>query len=177
MLVKKGGSCMNARFHRRIWPVAGVAILLSALLFPAAGAAGSVDHLPAKGTQTVFVELTATPAADIQVSDPNRQVSSVKAEQNSFREAARKAGIKFSERFAYNKLFNGVSLTVPVADLPKLARLPGVQNLYTVTTLALPELHSSTEMIHAPEVVADGYDGTGVKVGVIDTGRSPIDVT
>jgi minor extracellular serine protease Vpr len=143
--------------------------LLTGLLLPGAGTA-AVDRLPAPRSQTVFVELASPPVADEVVADVAAQAAKVAREQQSFRAAARAQNIQFKEQYAYGKLFNGLSLTVASADLPRLARLPGVQNIYPVMAMELPELHSSTEMIRSPEVVADGYDGSGVKVAVIDTG-------
>ncbi|HYF94233.1 MAG TPA: S8 family serine peptidase [Symbiobacteriaceae bacterium] len=159
------------RLRRRVGSVSIAAAMLAAALFPGSGMAGPVDRLPApKGLRTVFVELTAAPAADVALASEKVQAQAVQREQADFRKAARAAGIKLDERYAYNKLFNGLSITLPAADLVKLARLPGVQNIYPVFPVARPELRTSTDMIRAPEVVADGIDGSGVKVAVIDTG-------
>ncbi|HWI50940.1 MAG TPA: S8 family serine peptidase [Symbiobacteriaceae bacterium] len=159
------------RFRRRIGSISTAAALLAALLLPGSGSAGSVEQLPApKGNRTVIVELSATPAADITIADEAGQAKNVLREQADFRKAAQAAGIKLKERYSFTKLFNGISVTLPAADLVKLARLPGVQNIHPVYAVARPQLHTSTEMIRAPEVVADGIDGSGVKVAVIDTG-------
>jgi subtilisin family serine protease len=130
-----------------------------------------MNQLPVpKGLRTVFVELTGLPAADLSVANEAAQAQSIQREQADFRKSAQAAGIKLKERFAYTKLFNGLSVTLPAADLAALARLPGVQNIYPVFPVARPELETSTDMIRSPEVVADGIDGSGVKVAVIDTG-------
>lgn len=170
--VNKGGSDMKTtRIRRRIGSATVLAGLLAATLFPGSGTAGPVDQLPApKGFRTVFVELTTAPAADVALEAEGAQSGMVQREQADFRKAAKAAGIKLQERFAYGKLFNGLSVTVPAADLAKVARLPGVQNIYPVFPVSRPELQSSTEMIRSPEVVTDGIDGSGVKVAVIDTG-------
>lgn len=159
------------RLWNRIGPVSLAAVLLAATLLPGLGAAGQVDRLPApKGMRTVFVELTGAPVADATVADEGAQAKAIQREQAEFRRAAQAAGIKLNERYAYSKLFNGLSVTLPASELAALARLPGVQNIFPVLPVARPELQSSTEMIRAPEVVTDGIDGTGVKVAVIDTG-------
>ena len=168
-LVDKGGFCMKPSRSRRLLASALVGAMVAALFLPGSSMAGRA-RLPAKEAQMVFVELSALPAGDPSVSDNKAQAALVAREQTEFRKAAKEAGIKLTERFTYGKLFNGFSLVVKAADLPRLARLPGVQNIYPVVPLALPELHTSTDMIRAPEVVADGIDGTGVKVAVIDTG-------
>ena len=53
-----------------------------------------------------FVELNGAPQAD------NGALSSIKAEQATFRSNALKAGITLRERFVYTNLFNGFSLTL-----------------------------------------------------------------
>jgi minor extracellular serine protease Vpr len=156
--------------RRRLVTWAVLAVLASSLALPATGLAGTRQLPVPKGLRTVFVELSRVPLADLSVTDTTTQAKAVAQEQADFRKAAKAAGIKLTERYAYNKLFNGFSITVPAADLEKVARLPGVQNVYPVVPMTLPELHSSTEMIRAPEVVTEGYDGTGIKVAVIDTG-------
>jgi minor extracellular serine protease Vpr len=151
-----------------VWTVA--ASMVAAVAAPGAGAAGPASVPAGKQLKTVFVELSHPPLADLSVTDAKVQAGKIAKEQADFQKAAKQAGIKLQEKFAYSKLFNGFSLTVSAADLAALARMPGVQNLYPVIALERPELSTSTDMIRAPEVVADGYDGTGVKVAVIDTG-------
>lgn len=143
--------------------------LLISLLSGAAGAA-AVTRLPAGAeTQTLFVELAGLPLAD-EGAMPGRGPAAIVAEQRQFRAAARAAGIRMQEQYSYSTLFNGLSVTIAVRDLPALARLPGVQNLYPVVRYELPELAASTQMIGAPTALDLGYDGTGVRVAVIDTG-------
>jgi minor extracellular serine protease Vpr len=159
------------RFRRRIVPASVAAVLLASTLLPGLGSAVPVNQLPVpKGERTVFVELAGLPAADLTVANEAAQSQSIAREQAEFRKSAAAAGIKLKERFAYSKLFNGLSVTLPAADLAALARLPQVQNIYPVFPVARPELETSTGMIRSPEVVADGIDGSGVKVAVIDTG-------
>ncbi|HLN65206.1 MAG TPA: S8 family serine peptidase, partial [Symbiobacteriaceae bacterium] len=160
------GSSSFRRFA--VWAVA--ASMATAIAFPGAGAASPAAVKAGNQLKTVFVELSQAPAAEITVADEKAQGAAIAKEQAEFRQAAKAAGIKLRERYAYTKLFNGFAVTVPASQLAALARMPGVQNIYPVVALERPELHTSTEMIRAPEVVADGIDGTGVKVAVIDTG-------
>ena len=121
-----------------------------------------------------FVELKSPPAAD------GTSLSTIKAEKNAFRDAAKKAGIKYKERFAFNTLWNGLSVKVDdPSQVAKLGRLSNVNNLYPVATISLPktETVSDPDLATAPAMTgADaaqselGYTGKGVKVAVMDSG-------
>ena len=153
-----------------------LALFVAGLLFaavlggPGGTAAGKEGLKVEHALQTVFVELSSLPEADIAVANARAQAAAIAREQTAFRQAARVTGIQLQERYVYSKLFNGFSVTVATEDLPRLARLPGVQNIWPVVSLELPELDSSTEMIRAPQAVLDGIDGSGIKVAIIDTG-------
>lgn len=123
--------------------------------------------------QLWFVELSGVPTAD------GGSLAAVKAEKNTFRANAKKAGLVYTEKFAFNTLFNGFSISVTADQLGKLGRIPGVKNIYPVETIAPPEpggevnpeLFTSITMIGADIAQSElGFTGKGVKVGVIDTG-------
>ncbi len=122
--------------------------------------------------QIWFVELSGAPTAD------GTAVASVKAEKNAFRANAKKAGLVYSERYSYDTLFNGFSVSILPDQLAKLERIPGVKNVYPVetvpmpvTTQANPDLWTSLGMIGADVVQSElGYTGAGIKVAVMDTG-------
>src|SRR5215217_1432015 len=129
----------------------------------------------ADAQQLWFVELKNPPAAD------GTSLRTLKAEKDAFRDAARRAGIKYKERFAFDTLWNGLSVKLnDPSQFAKLGRLSMVNNLYPVGTVSLPK----TETVSDPELLtalsmtgADiahgeelGYTGKGVKVAVIDSG-------
>lgn len=120
-----------------------------------------------------FVELTSPPAAD------GTPVATVKQDKANFRAAARAAGIAFTERFAFDTLWNGLSVRIDPSQLAALSRLPGVAAVYPVKTYSLPPTRpvSDPDLITALSMTgADiaqnslGLTGAGVKVGIIDTG-------
>ena len=138
--------------------------------FPApAPAETSTDD---ESTGLWFVEMNGAPTADGGI------LTSVRAEKQAFRNNARKAGLKFQERFAYDTLFNGLSVAVDRKNLSTLSRLPGVKSIYMIDRIALPRTTESTpELFTALAMTgADvaqnelGLDGTGVKVAIMDTG-------
>jgi minor extracellular serine protease Vpr len=130
---------------------------------------------PSKDDETVqrwFVELSSAPVAD------GGSANTTRAEKQAFRNNARTAGLNFKERYAYDTLFNGLSISVDKREVSKLSRIAGVKAIYMVDTIpvprtseASPELFTALAMTGA-DVVQNvlGLDGTGVKVAVMDTG-------
>ncbi len=136
---------------------------------PLAKSAGVINETPNRW----FVELASKPAVEGTTQKALNQ------ERNAFRAAAKNAGLKYQERFAFGKLFNGLSITVEPKDLGKLSRIPGVKALYPVLPVAIPQTEpgNNTDLFTAitmtgADIVQNelGYMGTGIKVGVIDTG-------
>jgi subtilisin family serine protease len=85
------------------------------------------------------------------------------------------------ERYAYQTLFNGLSVQVATGDIAKLTRIPGVQNIYPVKTVHLNTVQSGTsgtpdqqdwlKMTGADYAQSQlGLRGDGIRLAVIDTG-------
>jgi subtilisin family serine protease len=139
-------------------------------LTPSPAADASInDETP----QLWFVELKGAPVAD------GGSLAGVRAEKQAFRDSARAVGLKFKERYAYDTLFNGLSIAINKSQLSKVTRIAGVKAVYMVDTIPIPRTteSSSPELFTALAMTgADiaqnqlGLDGTGVKVAVMDTG-------
>lgn len=123
--------------------------------------------------QRWFVELSAAPTAD------GGSISAINAERAKFRSEARKAGLVYTERYAFGTLWNGISVDVSPSQLSKLRRIPGVTNIYPVVSIPVPttsplnnpELATALAMSGADSAQNDlGYTGAGVRVAVMDTG-------
>ena len=131
---------------------------------------GFIDETP----EAWFVELNSKPTVE------GTSLSVTKAEKRAFRDAARRAGVKYTERMAFDTLWNGVSIKINKSQLSALALLPGVKALYPVDTIAMPipfEEVSTPELFTAlAQTGADiaqnelGFTGAGIKVAVMDTG-------
>ncbi|HEX7184704.1 MAG TPA: S8 family serine peptidase [Thermoanaerobaculia bacterium] len=153
------------------------------LPWTAAAQTGSLEPqtpAPAASTEAIdetpsawFVELQGAPIAD------GGSPSDLAKEKQAFRAAAKKAGVNFKERYAYDKLFNGFSVEVDSAGVAKLSRLPGVKDLYPVVEMRIPEVEEnpSPDMATAISMTqADiaqnelGLTGRGVRVAIMDTG-------
>ena len=96
---------------------------------------------------------------------------------DTFRKEAKAVGLKYTERFAYKRLFNGVAVRISSGDAGKLAGIGSVSNAYPARIYTLgpeqtadPELATAIKMTGADLAQAAGYTGAGVKVAVMDTG-------
>ncbi|UCD99600.1 MAG: S8 family serine peptidase, partial [Chloroflexota bacterium] len=159
-------------------------MLLSAFTIPALAVEGPIEPLvPPPSAETGemvnetpslwFVELSSPPTAD------GGSLVFTKRDKANFRAAASRAGLEFSERYAFDTLWNGLSIKINPVDLAKLARIPGVAGLYPVVEMTLPEpagspspeLFTAIQMTGADIAQSElGYTGAGVKVAVMDTG-------
>ena len=121
-----------------------------------------------------FVELKGRPVAD------GGSLKDLQAEKSAFRSSAQKAGVKYIERFAFNTLWNGLSVRMDSSELGKLRSVAGVSKVYPVSIVSIPE---TTKTPSEPDLItalamtgADiaqselGYTGVGIKVAVMDTG-------
>lgn len=141
---------------------------------PPAGEGSSLPAAEAENAQQLwFVQLRSRPAAD------GTSATTLRRERAGFREEAETADIEFKERYAFGKLFNGLSLKVDRSEVEALDQLDAVEAVYPVEEVPLPELSpreepnlaSALAMTGADVAQSElGYDGAGVKVGVIDTG-------
>jgi minor extracellular serine protease Vpr len=119
-----------------------------------------------------FVELQGAPTAD------GGSPADLAKEKKAFRDAAKKAGVSFKERFIYNDLFNGFSLEVNRAGLSKLTRMAEVKAVYPVIEVKLPDqqepspdLVTAISMTQADIAQNDlGLTGKGIRVAIMDTG-------
>ena len=133
------------------------------------GGGQMVDETPALW----FVELASPPLED------GGAASSVANEKAAFRAAAGKAGIRFIERFAFDRLWNGLSIQIESRDLARLGKVKGVRALYPVIDIPIPRTAPGEETDLATALAMTGADvaqnelgftGKGIRVGIIDTG-------
>ena len=160
---------MRSRFLRRRSLLA--LALGAALVVPnAVGAAGS----PGRKLPSV-----APPAVSAATGGQSSEVFLVQLEDGAqaFRNQAKSAGLNYTERITYKRLFKGMSVRIDAKDVGKLAGIPSVSNVYPAryftlgpTPAADPELATAIQMTGADVAQASGLSGAGVKVAVMDTG-------
>lgn len=133
----------------------------------------------------VFVELSSpgTVAAALAAAGPSGDslaaaeitrplASRLVAEQDELLATLRSAGLVGDELFRAHRVLNGVAVSVDESDLATLAALPGVKSVRRLRTKYLTN-SSSVPFIGAPSVwnpQGPNATGTGVSIGIIDTG-------
>jgi subtilisin family serine protease len=105
--------------------------------------------------------------------------TAIDADLERFRTAATTYGLNLSERRVFRGILNGVTVRMSSDELSRVAALPNVRAIYPVGITEQPKLAAGNEpmldsalgMTGASVVQEElGFDGTGIKVGVIDTG-------
>ena len=124
-----------------------------------------------------FVELASPPAVK------GTSKAALKAERETFKANAAADGVKLTERYAYDSLWNGVSVSIAPSQVATLRSVQGVKAVYPVETLSLPDLvsenggGSDVDLKNAVGLTgADiaqnelGLDGSGVTIAIMDSG-------
>jgi minor extracellular serine protease Vpr len=121
-----------------------------------------------------FVELSSPPATK------GTSKATLKAERDAFKANAAAEGVKLTERYSFDSLWNGVSVSVAPSQVASLRSVSGVKAVYPVETLSLPPSESIGNNIDLANAVgltgADiaqtelGLDGSGVTIAIMDSG-------
>ena len=141
----------------------------------------------AAGTVTVSVALSEQPVAAIvpdgaiaenalpPAGSQQTQTGEVTAQQDQL--VAEAADLGADELGRASAAANVVALTIPADNLARLAALPGVLSVKPVARYETHEdaggsgsLAQAAEYLQATSVRAAGYDGTGVRIAVVDSG-------
>ena len=150
-----------------------VALLSFATVSRAQEMPAQVDRALNELPNVWFVELSGVPTVD------GNDEATLNREKEGFRERAKAAGIQYSERRSYHKLWNGLTVRAERSEIDKLKNLAGVTAVYPVVKVNLDaepgnsgtDLATAITMTGADIVQSKlGYTGRGVKVAVIDTG-------
>ncbi len=97
----------------------------------------------------------------------------------SFEAEAKASGLQYTQRFRFTKLWNGLSVDADAETAQLMSKLGSVESVTPVgiVTFDPGERVSEPELVHSLAMIgADvaqnelGLDGTGIKVGVMDTG-------
>ena len=148
-----------------------------ALAGDGAGAPGSVGGAANETATSWFVELASPPAVR------GTSKAKLKAERDSFKANAAAEGVKYTERYSYDSLWNGLSVSVAPSKVAALGSIPGVKAVYPVHTVSLPDFKSEgsggadIDLKNAVGLTgADiahnelGLTGAGVTIAIMDSG-------
>jgi minor extracellular serine protease Vpr len=155
--------------------VAGLAV--APALAGDGAAPGAIGGSANESTTNWFVELASPPGVK------GTSKAKLKAEHDAFAANAANDGVKVKERYSYDSLWNGVSVSVAPSQVAALGSVPGVKAIYPVHTVSLPEFTSEgsggadIELKNAVGLTgADiahnelGLDGSGVTIAIMDSG-------
>jgi subtilisin family serine protease len=129
-----------------------------------AGSMGSEEEVFA--TRFWFVELN-TPALAA-----GGDQAAIRKDKHAFRTEAARAGLKYTERHAFDNLWNGFSVEIDPKDRALLQSLRPVKTLFPVLEveqdLATATAMTSANIVH--NTAPTYFKGEGIKVAVIDSG-------
>ncbi|MBO0589239.1 S8 family serine peptidase [Sporosarcina sp. E16_8] len=105
----------------------------------------------------------------------------VKSQQSAMKKEMQVKNISFTEKFAYDTVLNGFSATVQAGDLEKLLAIKGVTLIEPDTEVHAFEapvssgtvdatMNTSVSFLGIEQLWAEGIEGQGIKVAVLDTG-------
>ena len=140
-------------------------------------AAGRIGGAANETAGSWFVELASPPAVK------GTSKATLKAERDAFKTNAAADGVKLTEHYSYDTLWNGLSVSVPPAQVAALGSIPGVKAVYPVETVSLPAYRSEggggadIELKNALGLTGAniaqnelGLDGSGVTIAIVDSG-------
>jgi minor extracellular serine protease Vpr len=156
--------------------VAGLAVA-PALAGDGAAAPGAIGGSSNETASAWFVELASPPAVK------GTSKAQLKAERDAFKANANADGVKYTERYSYDSLWNGISVSAAPSKVAALGSIPGVKAVYPVHTVSLPDFRSEgssgadIELENAvgltgADIAHDelGLDGSGVTIAIVDSG-------
>lgn len=114
-----------------------------------------------------FKQLSRANAARASSAQQQAYIAQLSQAQTAFTSQATALGAKEVARFS--KALNAVAVKVDVAQIDKLAALPGVVSVRPIINYELA-LTETVPYIGAKAVQNLGYDGTGITVAVLDSG-------
>lgn len=177
--------------RRTLAIIMSVCLVLSVFSVGIVSAQGIVTKSTSTEPTTFIVELdgNAVLGTDYAKNQGNSFLKTSKAQSvlgsiNSTQSAAanqisRATGKSIDVKYHYTHAFNGIAFEATKGDIDEIKSVPGVKNVYETQTLhfendvvanAVDEKFPSGEMINLNEVRAEGYDGKGTAVAVIDGG-------
>src|SRR5215203_1234365 len=119
--------------------------------------------------------LPARQARDLAVRAAQTQLRAIALQQTRFDAALAALPGSRTEIYRVKKAYNGIAFQVDRADMNALRRLPGVRAVH-ILELEYPTNSTSVPFLGVPNLWANtiglsqGLTGTGIKIGVIDTG-------
>jgi minor extracellular serine protease Vpr len=114
----------------------------------------------------------------VELRDSSTKAKSIQATkdlQNGFIQSMQKLGMNITVSRSFQKVFNGVAMSLPGNQISEMAKNPAVKAIYedgvvTATPIYSQDVTDGVPFIGSYEMNDAGFKGEGMKVGVIDTG-------
>lgn len=167
-LTARGGVALDPRLRRAKGPVeVWVALDQDSLALTRAKLAVSTGVARTRAPQGAAARGTrsAEPAAIVAAMASQR--SSLRAQQATM--SARLASLGARKLASVSVAHNAIAISVDASQLAQIAAMPGVKSVRPVVHYEL-HLNSTVAYIGGTAVQALGFDGTGVRVAVLDSG-------
>ncbi len=151
------------------------------------GAVGFSD-MSSSDTQSVIVQFDVLPSRILDIYNKLHKIKGIDSKSTAaaalsrFKTAIKNAGINVKFGYEFHEVFNGVAVTLPASLIEKVAKLPGVYSVspdYMMYATDVSNgyaefngigMQESRQVLRTAELNDMGFDGEGVKVGVLDTG-------
>lgn len=133
-------------------------------------------------TRTLIVTLEGEPLSERSYAGKSAQ-EEIAEEQRAFLAELNRAGVSYEFRSSYSSIVNAVAIDVKLSEYSKIKGLKGVSAVSVGSTYARPKTVESSDGVQknssniyktgiydSSKQVAEGYDGSGMTVAVLDTG-------
>ena len=109
---------------------------------------------------------------EMDKSEFNRLQTSAEATQEKVQDKMTSNGISFKKINSFTNVINGFSATTTLASAEKMEGIAGVKSVTIVNEYErpTPQMNSSNEITEAVKTWANGYEGEGMVISIIDTG-------
>ena len=123
----------------------------------------------------VMVEFKTQPIQVVGSHVGLASLSQIQAEQKTFTNQLVSSGMDYDLGYSFQKLFNGLSLTVAPEDIARIEAMPSVKSVVPAMIFERPKplMKDSVGKVAAPYAWNLGYKGEGMVVAVIDSGFDP----
>ncbi len=138
------------------------------------GAVNVIVELHDAPAAIILEQVTAVEGRTIGLAKGKEHVEKLKGKQNDASEKMKEMQVKGTEIYRLQRAFNGIAMRVNPADLAAIAAMPEVKSVMPIVE-HYPDAASSNPLMRVESfwnALPSGLNtrGTGVKVGVIDSG-------
>jgi subtilisin family serine protease len=151
------------------------------------GAVGFTD-LGSSESQSVIIQFDVLPSKILNIYNKLHNIQGINSDSMSvnalsrFKTTLQNANISVEYGYEFHEIFNGVAVTLPSNLIETVAKLPGVYSVTPDYMMYATDdtignvnfsgigMQESRQVLRTTELNDLGFDGKGIKVGILDTG-------